>query len=91
MNYTNYELETIFNYNQAETTADVYTCDKALMRKLDGFCAVNPECELLKQDDCSKTYKIPKKWIKVQMPRMLTEEQKAKVAERLARGRNKDI
>lgn len=82
MNYTNQELETIFNYNQAESTADIYTCDKALMRKLDSFCTVNPECKLLEQDDCSKTYIIPKKWIKIKLPRILSDEEKVKMAER---------
>lgn len=33
--YTKYEQETIFNYNQEEKTASCYTCDAALIRKLD--------------------------------------------------------
>ena len=33
--YTKYEQETIFNYNQEEKTASCYTCDPALIRKLD--------------------------------------------------------
>ena len=38
---TNYERETIFNYNQEEKTASCYTHDPALIRKLDRLCLSN--------------------------------------------------
>lgn len=71
------ERETIINYNLAEKTASVYTCNTALMRKLDGFIASGDhDITLDCQDEASKTYNVPKRWIKIKPPRQVSEEHK---------------
>lgn len=81
MKLSKLEQETIFAYNQEEKTATVYTCDKALIRRLDKLCLLNTEITATKTDDVSKTYLFPKKWIKVKTPRKLSEENRAKLKE----------
>lgn len=77
-----YERETIINYNEEEKFADVYTYNVALQNRLDKFCAQSDECKLLSEGDGVKTYKLPKKWIKIQMPRQLSEETRQKLKDR---------
>lgn len=79
---TKYEQETIINYNQDELTANIYTCDKVLIRKLDKMIEVSKVIILKTQDEDSKTYICPKKWIKVRMPRVLSDEEREKMASR---------
>ena len=90
-NLSNYERETIINYNNEDATATVYTYHKALQNKLNKLVGSNPNISILRQDDESVTYVVPKKWIKVQPPRQLnyTDEQRAEMAARLASYREK--
>lgn len=81
MRLTRLEQETIFLYNEAEQTATVDTCNAALMRKLDGFCAKSTAITVLAEDDHSKRYLLPKTWVRVQMPRQLSDEQRQKLRE----------
>lgn len=83
MNLTNYEKETIILFNEAEDTATCDTCNSTLIRKLDSFCLESTEISVVREDKHGKTYKFPKKWVKVRMPMKLSEEQRAKRAERL--------
>ena len=83
MNMTRYEMETIINYNQAEKTASIYTCDRSLMRKLDKLCSESEEITVEKEDEFSKTYILPKKWVKVRKTRQLSEEEREKLASRM--------
>jgi hypothetical protein len=80
-NLTRYEQETIINYNQEEKTCSCYTMDAALIRKLDKLCQVSKEITLATQTEDSKTYNFPKKWLKVRMPKQLTDEQREKMAQ----------
>lgn len=50
MNLSRQEQETIIIFNEAEQEATVYTHNKALQIRLDGFCAENPRCTLEKMD-----------------------------------------
>ena len=79
MKLSRYEQETIFIYNQEDATAEVYTCNPSLMRRLDVICVKSPLCTVVKTDEHSKTYNIPKKWIKVRMPPVYSEETKLKM------------
>jgi hypothetical protein len=91
-NLSNYERETIINFNEAEQTAIVYTCNRKLQNKLNKLIAENnQDISVRRKDDESVTYIVPKKWIKVSPPRQVnyTDEQKAAMAERLAAARNK--
>ena len=90
-NISNYERETIINYNNEDATATVYTYHKALQNKLNKLVGTNPNISIVRQDDESVTYVVPKKWIKVQPPRQInyTDEQRAEMAARLASYREK--
>lgn len=93
MNLTRYEQETIINFNEAETTASVYTHNSTLRRRLEQLAQDRPEdCRFVKasRDGEAVEYIIPKKWLKVNPPRtaaQLTEEQKQKLREQLERAR----
>lgn len=82
MKLTNLERETTINYNQEELTAVVCTHDPALIRKLDKLSLSSSEILVIKEDENSKTYIFPKKWVKVKLPRQLSDEKRAEYAER---------
>ncbi len=77
---TNYERETIISYNEAEKTANVYTHNKSLRRKLEKLAAERPEeCWLEKVSRFGEAvdYTVPKAWVKITPTRILSEEQRA--------------
>lgn len=80
MTLSNYEKETIINFNEEEQTASVYTFNGALKRKLARLSEERPEeCKLDQQHSTGAVeYLIPKKWVKVNAPPVLTEEQREK-------------
>lgn len=86
-----YERETIINFNEAETTASVYTFNRSLQSKLNKLLSSNPDISLKYSDEERAEYIVPKKWIKVSPPRQvnLTDEQRAAAAERLSASRAK--
>ena len=88
---TKYEQETIINYNQEEGTAHCFTRDKALIHKLDDLCLKSTSIIVVREGDGYKEYTFPKKWVKVKMPRQLSDENRQKAAERARRnfGRRK--
>lgn len=66
---TDYERETVINYNDGEDTATVYTCCKKLISKLDRLTKKYPEvCKLKRQDIYSKTYSLSKQLVKIETP-----------------------
>ena len=75
------EMETIINYNQEEDMAEVYTCDKVLIRKIERLREKHRVINEISRDAESATYLIPKKWVKVNAPRLLTEEKRQKAQE----------
>lgn len=82
------EQETIINFCADDKTAHVYTCDSVYIRKLDKLCERCPDIyKVVKQDECSKTYSMPKRLVSFRVPRELTEEQRAAAVERLAKMR----
>lgn len=81
---TNYERETIINFNAGEATASVYTHNKELRRKLEKLAQERPgDCRLFKVShfDQAVEYYIPKSWIKINASRILSDEQRAAMAE----------
>lgn len=82
---TKFEQETIILFNEEDTFATCYTHNKSLMRKLRDLSAKSKAVTLQSEDERSQTYKFPKKWIRVQMPRVLTEEERQKLSERAKR------
>ncbi len=77
MKLSQYEQETIVNYNAGEQTATVYTRDKVVMRKLDTLVADFPDTySLIGHDEVSKTYSFPKSYISYRKPRAVSAEQR---------------
>lgn len=82
MNLSLYEQETIINYNEADSTASIYTHNRALRRKLDKLAQERPgDCHRQKTDREGKAadFTVPKSWVKVSPPRRLTEDQKERL------------
>lgn len=78
-----YERETIICYNEGDDEASVYTCNRALRNKLEKFAEGNPNCKLERACDESVSYIVPKSWVKVTKPRVLSDEQKRAAAARI--------
>lgn len=83
------ERETIILYNEADKTASVSTENAALIRKLERLCEQRQrECIKHERQNGVDEYIVPKKWIKVNPPRQMSAEAKAKAAEQLNKLRN---
>lgn len=93
MKLSRYEQETVVNYNAGEPTAIVYTRDKAVMRKLDSFVDDFPDTyKLVKQDEISKTYSLPKSYVSYRKPRAISTEQRERAREMMiAKNRGKKV
>ena len=77
---TNYERETIINYNEADATASVYIHNRALINKLKKLVKeYNLE---VKQLESAYEFTVPKKWIKVRPPRKVSAENREKMSQR---------
>ena len=77
------EKETIISFNEAETTANVYTCSTEVKKRLNELSLKNSDIYRVKEDEYSQTYIIPKKIIKFSFPRELSEKEKQNRAIRL--------
>jgi len=78
MKLSRVEMETIINFNEAEPEANVYTHNSALIRRLEQLCKDRPdECKpgYNQNEPRGRSFDIPKKWLKVNPTRILTEEQ----------------
>jgi len=82
MHLSGLEKETIINFNEAEADAEVYTYNPALQRRLLALCAERPEQarKTGASGGGALTVTIPKKWIKVVPPRVLSPAQRAVIA-----------
>lgn len=83
MALTKIEKETIILFNEAEETASVYTYNAALLRKLERLRTERPEDVKIHDEhpSGSKTYLIPKKYVRITATQKLTDEQREKRAE----------
>ena len=78
MGLTNYERETIINFNEAEDTAYIFTYNKAWQRHLEEKLGLKP---VNINGFGGKDYELPKKWIKLPRgPRQLSAETRAKLS-----------
>ena len=79
MKLSNIEKETVINFNEAERTASIYTHNEALKRQLLELCRTYPE--QVHQTTNNRwgglTFELPKKWLKVSPPRVLSPAQRA--------------
>ena len=88
---TNYERETIINFNEAEKTASVYTCNRRMIAKLNGLSEKFPEQFALRREfsDGAKEYTVPKKYVSIKAPRpKMSDDEKAELVKRLLKGKN---
>ena len=85
------EQETIILFNEAETTASVYTHNAALQRVLLELCQTHPAQVRQTEDNrCGGlTFELPKKWVKISPPRALSEAQKRVLDEMNQRNRER--
>ena len=88
MKMSKYEKETIFFYTEAEPKAGVFTYNVALKRQLAVLCESHPDQVRLTLDNGNGglNYELPKKWIRISPPRVLSQAQK-EVLERMNRKR----
>ncbi len=82
MTLSNEERETIIRFDDSENIASIYTCNPSWKARLDKLMSERDEISLADEDIYSRTYILPKKWIKVAAPRILTEEERLKLANR---------
>lgn len=76
-----YEQETIILYNQAETTAEVYTHDPKLLEKLSRLAEKYPG-QINRKD--AHSYAVPKRCVSVREP--FSEERRAAARKRAKAG-----
>lgn len=80
------EQETIIRYDRASADANIYTCEPALIRKLNKIIDAAPEeVTLIRKEKTCIEVTIPKIFINIRKPKkqQLTEEQRKAIAERL--------
>ena len=85
------ERETILLFNDGEKTAIVETCNEAWKRKMRVICAKSPECSRVHKDEYCEKYLIPKSWIKVQVPRVFSDEQRRKMRDSARRNFSRGV
>ena len=78
MYLTLYERETIINFNEKESTASVFSCNRKLLRQMQELCEKYPELvhSASKSGSGGLTYTIPKKWVRIVPPQVRSEAQK---------------
>lgn len=79
MRLTNIEKETVINFNEAEGVASVYTHNEALKHQLLELCQSHPEQvqQIAVNALGGRTFELPKRWLKVSPPRVLSPAQRA--------------
>lgn len=87
MRISRLEQETTINFNEAESTATIYTHNGALTRKLERLADQRPDEAKRGRvfPDGGREYTVPKRWVRVNASRILTEEQRADIAARFKR------
>ena len=73
------EQETIFNFNEGEKTAGIYTFNRSLLKKLEALAKKYPDEVKLERTSWggqAADYIIPKSWIKINPPRVMSEAEK---------------
>ena len=69
-------------FNEEEPQASIYTYSRSLKKNLRELSEKFPKDVILKQKDerGGETFLIPKKWVKVRAPRIVSEEEREKRA-----------
>lgn len=76
------ERETVIIYNQAEENATMTTADTVVIRNMRNL--VEKDSRIVSEQIGKEVWKfiIPKKYVKVKLPRQLTDEQRMAASER---------
>jgi len=79
MELSKLERESITLWNEAEEDAEIYTYNPALQRQLLELCRTRPDQvrQTASNGWGALTFVLPKKWLKVSPPRVLSPAQKA--------------
>lgn len=89
---TNYERETVINYNRDEDMAHVFTWDHRLQAQLEA----TPGAKVLQKgmhqhpDDHYTQFEVPKSWVKIRPPKRVSETQRAAARENMRILQNKE-
>lgn len=88
-NLSNTEKETIILFNEGEPTASVYTFNAALQRQLLEQHSLHPEQVTVTYQGShgAVDFQIPKKWVKIVPPRVLSPAQREVIDRMNARKR----
>ena len=82
MNLSKLEKETIILFNEEEETAVIGTYNEKLNNRLYDFTRKSDDCCFVRENNGYTEYQFPKSWIKINMPRQYSDEQRQKMAER---------
>lgn len=93
MSISRLEQETIINFNEAEPMATIYTHNGALKRKLAKLAEERPADVRHSRSlpEGAEEYVVPKRWVKVNASRILTDEERERMAERGKKLRNAQL
>jgi len=89
MTLTNYEQETIINFNKDEDVAYIFTYEKTWQNHIENRFKIKPD---VTNSFGGKSYKVPKSCIRKPMPhftRQLTKEQREEISKRLKASRTR--
>lgn len=89
MRLSSEERETIIRFDDSENDASIYTCNSILKSKLDKLMSERTGISIVAEDEYSKTYILPKKWVKVVAPRILSDDERLKLSNRMKALRSK--
>jgi hypothetical protein len=86
------EQEVNINASRDEEFATAYCSDSTWITKMDKLVRKSPELfSVIREDECSKTYRFPKRLISIRSSiRKMTEEQKQSAAERMKKFHARD-
>ena len=82
---TGYEKETTIVFNESESAAYIETPNRRIKQILKQLLKNHPDRVRLERDEDDEGFmsvQIPKKWVRIRGPRVLTDEQRAEYAER---------
>ena len=91
MSLQDFERETSIWYSDADKLANIYTCNRALMNKMDKLVASNPDTykvkRIINDEDsvCGKEYILPKNLISIRTPstKVMSNEQRQAASDRM--------
>lgn len=82
MKLTRFEQETVILYNNAEPFATIDTCDPVLINRLDTLAEKSSAITRENKTEYGARYQIPKRYLSVKLPRQLSDERRAELANR---------